>query len=150
MGVEARVLLPTRKFFISTFATAFARIGFSGDFSGSYFWTRILGTAKARELYLLGDRIDAEEALRIGMVHRVFPKSEFRKQVSELALRLAEGPPIAQRYMKRNLNLAESGAHLRELLDLEAEAMMRTARTEDFQSATLAFLRKQKPDFRGR
>jgi 2-(1,2-epoxy-1,2-dihydrophenyl)acetyl-CoA isomerase len=130
--------------------TAFGRIGFSGDFGGSYFWTKILGSAKARELYLLCERIDAEEALRLGMVSRVFPQAEFRKQVGELARRLADGPPIAQRYMKRNLNLAASGGHLREVLDLEAEAMMRTGRTEDFANATLAFLKKEKPSFRGR
>jgi 2-(1,2-epoxy-1,2-dihydrophenyl)acetyl-CoA isomerase len=131
-------------------ATAFQRIGFSGDFGGSYFWTKILGTAKARELYMLGDRVSAEQALEIGMVHRVFPQSEFRKQVGELARRVAEGPPLGYRYMKRNLNLAESGAHLRELLDFEAEAMMRTGRSRDFQNAALAFLRKEKPEFHGR
>ena len=132
------------------FTTAFQRIGFSGDFGGSYFWTHILGTAKARELYLLGDRIDAETALQHGLVSRVFPQSEFRKQVGELARRLADGPPIAYRYMKRNLNLVESGLGLDELLELEAEAMMRTARTEDFAKASVAFLNKEKPEFRGR
>ncbi|MFQ5697157.1 MAG: enoyl-CoA hydratase-related protein [Myxococcota bacterium] len=130
--------------------TAFQRIGFSGDFGGSYLWTRILGTAKARELYLLGERVHADRALELGMVHRVYPQAEFRKQVRELAQRLAEGPPVAYRYMKRNLNLAESGLGLQELLDLEAEAMMRTARTEDFARATAAFLKKEKPEFRGR
>jgi 2-(1,2-epoxy-1,2-dihydrophenyl)acetyl-CoA isomerase len=132
------------------FTTAFRRIGFSGDFGGSYFWTHILGTAKARELYLLGDRIDAQQALQLGMVSRVFPEAEFRKQVGELAQRLAAGPPIAYRYMKRNLNLAEAGLGLEEILELEAEAMMRTARTEDFAKATLAFFKKEKPEFHGR
>ena len=132
------------------FTTAFQRIGFSGDFGGSYFWTHILGTAKARELYMLGDRIDAETALQYGLVSRVFPQAEFRKQVGELARRIADGPPIAYRYMKRNLNLVESGLGLDELLELEAEAMMRTARTEDFANASAAFLNKEKPEFRGR
>jgi 2-(1,2-epoxy-1,2-dihydrophenyl)acetyl-CoA isomerase len=129
--------------------TAFARVGFSGDFGGAYFWTAILGTAKARELYFLGDRVDAPEALRTGMVHRVFPRESFRKDTEEFAQRLAEGPPLGYRYMKRNLNLAER-AHLRELLDLEAEAMMRTGRSDDFRNAAAAFLRKEKPDFKGR
>ena len=132
------------------FTTAFQRIGFSGDFGGSYFWTHILGTAKARELYMLGDRIDAETALQYGLVSRVFPQAEFRKQVGELARRLADGPPIGYRYMKRNLNLVESGLGLDALLELEAEAMMRTARTEDFAKASAAFLNKEKPSFRGR
>lgn len=134
----------------AVFATAFARIGFSGDFGGAYFITRLVGTATARELYMLGERLDASRALEIGLVHRVFAQPSFEKEVDDFARRLAEGPPVAYRYMKRNLNLAESASHLRDLLDLEAEAMMRTARTEDFQRATRAFLAKEKPSFRGR
>jgi 2-(1,2-epoxy-1,2-dihydrophenyl)acetyl-CoA isomerase len=133
----------------AVFTTAFSRIGFSGDFGGSYFMTSIVGTAKARELYLLGERIDAEEALRIGLVHRVFARDTFRKEAQAFAHRLAEGPPIGQRYMKRNLNLAQQ-LHVRDLLDLEAEAMMRTGRSEDFVNAAQAFLKKEKPVFRGR
>ncbi len=129
--------------------TAFAKIGFSGDFGGSYFMTNLLGTAKARELYMLGERIDAEEALRIGLVHRVFPADTFRKETQAFAERLAEGPPLGYRYMKRNLNMALT-ANLRDILDLEAEAMMRTARSEDFRDAVGAFLSKQKPVFKGR
>ncbi len=108
------------------------------------------GPTSARELYLLGERIDAQRALDLGMVSRVFPQAEFRKQVSELAARIAEGPPIAYRYMKRNLNLVESGLGLDELLELEAEAMTRTGRTEDFANGVRAFLQKEKPEFRGR
>ena len=133
----------------AVFATAFARIGFSGDFGGSYFMTSIVGTAKARELYLLGERFDAEEALRIGLVHRVFARDTFRKEAEAFARRLAEGPPIGHRYMKRNLNLAQQ-LHVRDLLDLEAEAMMRTGRSEDFMNAAQAFLKKESPVFRGR
>jgi 2-(1,2-epoxy-1,2-dihydrophenyl)acetyl-CoA isomerase len=129
--------------------TAFARIGFSGDFGGSYFITNLVGTAKARELYMIGERIDATTALDIGLVHRVFSSDTFRKESGEFARRLSEGPPIAYRYMKRNLNLALQ-IHPKELLDLEAEAMMRTARTEDFANATQAFLKKEKPVFSGR
>jgi 2-(1,2-epoxy-1,2-dihydrophenyl)acetyl-CoA isomerase len=129
--------------------TAFARIGFSGDYGGAFFMTQLLGTAKARELYFLSERVDAEEALRIGLVHRVFPKETFRKETEALALRLAEGPPLAHRYMKRNLNLALH-SHLRDILDLEAEAMMRTGRSEDLRAGALAFLKKQKPRFTGR
>ncbi|UCE85786.1 MAG: enoyl-CoA hydratase/isomerase family protein [Deltaproteobacteria bacterium] len=129
--------------------TAFARIGFSGDYGGAFFMTQLVGTAKARELYLLGERIDAEEALRIGLVHRVFPKQGFRKEAEALALQIAEGPPLAYRYMKRNLNLALT-TQLRDILDLEAEAMMRTGRSEDLRTGVLAFLKKEKPRFQGR
>lgn len=133
----------------AVFRTAFAGIGFSGDYGGSYFLTHILGTARARELYLLGEKIDAAEAQRIGLVSRVFPRETFRKEAHALAQRLAAGPPVAHRYMKRNLNLGLQ-MHLRDLLDLEAEAMVRTGTTEDFREAVRAFLKKEPPSFRGR
>jgi 2-(1,2-epoxy-1,2-dihydrophenyl)acetyl-CoA isomerase len=130
-------------------ATAFARTGFSGDFGGSYFLTKLVGSAKAREMYLLNDRIDAAEALRVGLVYRVFGADVFRKEVDALARRLADGPPLSYRYMKRHLNLAEHG-HMQDVLDLEAEAMMYTGRSEDFRLGTAAFLAKTKPKFSGR
>ena len=133
----------------AVFTTAFARIGFSGDFGGSWFATKLLGSAKARELYLLGERFDAAEALRIGLLYRVFAQDVFRKEVDALAHRLAEGPPLSYRYMKRHLNLAMHG-HLRDVLDLEAEAMMYTARSDDFREGTGAFLAKKKAKFTGR
>lgn len=134
----------------AVFTTAFAAIGFSGDYGGSYFMTKLLGTARARELYFLPDRIAADEALRIGLVHRVAPKEKLRAEGAALARRLASGPPIAYRYMKRNLNLAERGIDPRTALDLEAEAMMRTGRTEDFLNGAMAFLNKKPVEFKGR
>jgi 2-(1,2-epoxy-1,2-dihydrophenyl)acetyl-CoA isomerase len=131
------------------FNTAFVRIGFSGDFGGSFFMTHLIGAAKTRELYMLGERIDAAEALSLGMVNRVFPAAKFRTETAAFVQRLVDGPPIALRYMKRNLNLALNG-DLRTVLDLEAEAMMRTARSDDFRNAVRAFLNKEKPHFEGR
>ena len=133
----------------AVFATGFARIGLSGDFGGSYFMTQLLGTAKARELYLLGDRIDAQEALRIGLVNRVVPRDALREQARALARRLADGPPLAYRYMKRNLNAALT-LDARSVLDLEAEGMGHTSRSEDFRQALEAFLNKKQPVFSGR
>ena len=130
------------------FNTAFVRIGFSGDFGGSFFMTHLIGAAKARELYMLGERIGAAEALAIGLVNRVYPAADFRAETAAFAQRLVDGPPIALRYMKRNLNLALTG-DLRTVLDLEAEAMMRTARSDDFRNAVRAFLKKEKPHFEG-
>jgi 2-(1,2-epoxy-1,2-dihydrophenyl)acetyl-CoA isomerase len=131
------------------FATAFARIGFSGDFGGSYFLTKLVGSAKAREMYLLNERIDAAEALRIGLLYRVYSPQSFRAEVDALARKIADGPPLSYRYMKRHLNLALHG-HLRDVLDLEAEAMMYTGRSEDFREGVAAFLRKDKGRFTGR
>jgi 2-(1,2-epoxy-1,2-dihydrophenyl)acetyl-CoA isomerase len=133
----------------AVFTTAFAKIGYSGDYGGAWYLTKIVGTAKARELYFLSERIDAQEALRLGLVNWVAPREKFRAEVKSLAERLAAGPPLAYRYMKRNLNLALT-LHERELLDLESEAMMRTGATEDFRNAASAFLAKKTPTFEGR
>jgi 2-(1,2-epoxy-1,2-dihydrophenyl)acetyl-CoA isomerase len=134
----------------AVFTTAFAAIGFSGDYGGSYFMTKILGTAKARELYFLPERLSAEDAHRLGLVNRVVPKEKLRDEARTIAQRLAAGPPIAYRYMKRNLNLAERGVDPRTALDFEAEAMMRTGRTEDFLNGAMAFLKKKPVVFKGR
>ena len=133
----------------AVFTTAFAKIGYSGDFGGAWYLTQIVGTAKARELYFLSDRIDAAEAARLGIVSWLAPREKFRAETQALAQRLAAGPPLAYRYMKRNLNLALT-SHQRDLLDLEAEAMMRTGATEDFRNAAAAFLAKKTPTFEGR
>ena len=130
--------------------TAFSGIGFSGDFGSSYFLTNMVGSAKARELMLLGEKISAEDAHAMGLVNRVFARDSFRKEVNSFAERLAEGPPLSFRYMKRNINLAEAGGHLRDVLDLEAESMTRTGRSEDLAKATQAFLKKEKAAFKGR
>ena len=129
--------------------TAFARIGYSGDFGGSWFMTQIVGSAKARELYFLGDRLDASEALRIGLVNWVVPREKFREETRALAVRIAAGPPLAYRYMKRNLNFALTGDP-QTALRLEAEGMIRTGQTEDFKAAARAFLEKKTPTFKGR
>jgi 2-(1,2-epoxy-1,2-dihydrophenyl)acetyl-CoA isomerase len=128
--------------------TAFANIGFSGDFGGSYFLTQIVGTAKAREMYFLSEKLKVEDAQRLGIVNWVVPREKFKAEVQTLAQRLAAGPPIAYRYMKRNLNLALT-ANADAVLRLEAEAMMRTGATEDFKNAVKAFLAKKTPVFRG-
>jgi len=134
---------------LARLGTAFARVGYSGDFGGSFFLTRLVGTAKARELYFTADLLDAQEALRLGLVNRVVPDAQLEEETLALAARLSRGPRIAYRYMKRNLNAAESGS-LAELLDLEAWHHMRCGMTEDHREATRAFVDKREPVFRGR
>ncbi len=130
--------------------TSFARVGFSGDWGGTFFATQIVGSARARELYYLSERVSAAEALRIGLVNRVVPAAELEKQTRELALRLAKGPTVAYRYMKENLNRAASGADVFECLDLEATHHVHTGLTEDHREAARAFVEKREPTFRGR
>src|SRR5215510_12468976 len=89
------------------FGTGFAGVGYSGDFGGSWSLTRLIGTAKARELYFLGDIIDATEAASLGLVNRVVEDEGLREETLMLARRVADGPLIAYRYMKLNLFAAE-------------------------------------------
>src|ERR1700742_4361001 len=88
--------------------TAFAKVGFSGDYGGTYFLTKMLGSAKARELYLLSPVLTAKEAFGLGMVTRVLPDAEIDAAAHELAMSLAQGPSIALGYIKRNINNAET------------------------------------------
>jgi 2-(1,2-epoxy-1,2-dihydrophenyl)acetyl-CoA isomerase len=129
--------------------TAFVRVGFSGDFGGSFFLTRLAGTAKARELYFTGRPVEADEALSLGLVNRVVPDEELATVTMELARSLANGPSVALSLMKRNLNCAESG-DLAALLDLEAVHQVQTGRTEDHREAARAFVEKRTPAFTGR
>ena len=130
--------------------TAFAKVGFSGDYGGTFFLTQLVGAAKARELYLLSDRIDAKEAERLGLVNRVVPESALEEQTLELASRLAHGPSVAFRYMKENINRALTGADLEECLDLEATHHVHTGLTEDHRQAAKAFVETRTPVFKGR
>lgn len=103
----------------AVFKTAFNEVGLTGDYGGSWFWTRILGTAKVREFYLLSEKFDAARALSYGLVHRVLPDGELVAHTLELAGRLASRKPWAARLTKRNLNLAQTGT-LAQTLDAEA------------------------------
>ena len=131
------------------FGTAFARVGYSGDFGGSYFLTQLVGTAKARELYYTAELVNAEQALAIGLVNRVVPDAKLEEETMALAAKIAAGPRVALRYMKRNMNAAETGT-LKDLLDLEAWHHTRTGATEDHREAAQAFVAKREPVFRGR
>jgi 2-(1,2-epoxy-1,2-dihydrophenyl)acetyl-CoA isomerase len=129
--------------------TAFARVGFSGDYGGSLFLTQLVGSAKARELYYLSPRLDAQDAERFGLVNRVVPDAALAAETAALAHRLAAGPTVAYRYMKENLNRA-AGADLEECLDLEATHHVHTGLTEDHREAVRAFVEKREPVFKGR
>ena len=131
------------------FGTAFARIGYSGDYGGSWSLTRLVGTAKARELYLTADVIDADEAGRLGIVNRVVADDALQAETMALARRLADGPRVALGYIKRNLFAAET-EDFQTVLDLEAAHQARCALTEDHKEAVAAFVEKRRPVFKGR
>lgn len=129
--------------------TAFAKVGFAGDYGGTYFLTQLVGAAKARELYLLSDRVSAEEALRLGLANWVVGPDALAEKAQEIAQRLASGPAVAYRYMKENLNRA-MGGEVGECLDMEVTHHVHCAQTEDHKAAALAFVEKRTPVFQGR
>jgi 2-(1,2-epoxy-1,2-dihydrophenyl)acetyl-CoA isomerase len=129
--------------------TAFARVAFSGDYGGTWFLTRLVGSGKAKELYYFSDRLSAEDAERLGIVNAIFPLADFEREVMARARRLAEGPSIAYRYMKENLNRAVTG-ELGDCMDLEVTHHVHAALTEDHREATQAFVDKRDPRFHGR
>ncbi|MCS3731562.1 enoyl-CoA hydratase [Bradyrhizobium betae] len=128
--------------------TAFAKVGFSGDYGGTYFLTQLLGSARARELYLTSPVLTAKEAHAIGMVTRVVPDAEIDAAAHELALSLAQGPSIALGFIKRNINNAEH-LPLEDCFDGEAIHHTRCSDTEDHKEAAKAFVEKRKPSFKG-
>ncbi len=129
--------------------TAFARVGFSGDYGGSWFLTQLVGPARARELYFTSAKLTADDAADLGIVTRVVDDEEFPDAVDELARGLAMGPTLAFRYMKENLNRALT-EDLESCLDGEAIGMIRTSRSDDHREGAVAFTEKRAPRFTGR
>ena len=129
--------------------TAFARVGLSGDYGGTWFLTQLVGPAKAKELYFLPERMDMETAVGLGIVNRAVPADEFESTWRDLATRLAAGPSIAYRYMKENINRSVSG-DLDTCLELESTHHRHTGTTADHKEASKAFVEKREPVFHGR
>ena len=124
-------------------------MGLSGDYGGTWFLTQLVGAAKARELYFLSDVLDAARIETLGLANRVVADDELAGETMALAERLANGPAIALRYMKRNLNVALHGT-LSEGLDSEAYGMLRSRASDDHKEAARAFVEKRPPSFEGR
>jgi 2-(1,2-epoxy-1,2-dihydrophenyl)acetyl-CoA isomerase len=131
------------------FGTAYAKVGFGGDFGTTWLLARYAGAPKAKELFFLGENIDAAEAHRIGIVNRVMEPGRLTGEVAEMAARIAAGPLTSFRYMKANVNLAAS-TDFRTLLDREAETHLRCGMTEDHREGVRAFMEKRAAKFTGR
>lgn len=123
-------------------------IGIMPGAGGTQRWTRLVGLARAKELVMLGERIGAEEALRLGLVHRVFPKPRFEEEVRKFALKLAEAPPIALAMAKLSLNFG-ANMDLQGALLLESALFSLLFGTKDMLEGLSAFLSKRRPEFKG-
>jgi 2-(1,2-epoxy-1,2-dihydrophenyl)acetyl-CoA isomerase len=129
--------------------TAFAKVAFAGDYGGTWFLTQLVGSSKAKELYYFSERLSAGDAERLGIVNAIFAAADFDREVMARARRLAQGPSIAYRYMKENLNRAATG-ELSDCMDLEVTHHVHTGLTEDHREAAQAFMDKREPRFHGR
>ena len=130
--------------------TAFAKVGFAGDYGGSLFMSQLVGTAKARELYFLSDRISAKEAEDLGLTNWVVEPEALQESAAGIAQKLANGPTVAYSYMKENLARALTSADVHDCLDLEASHHIHCGGTDDHKNAVEAFIEKRTPVFEGR
>jgi 2-(1,2-epoxy-1,2-dihydrophenyl)acetyl-CoA isomerase len=144
LGCDLRFAAPSAKF-----NTAFLDVGVAGDMGGPWSLTHLLGAAKARELYFMPRKIDAEEALRIGLVSRLFPDETIQDEVRAIATRLADAAPIALRTMKANF-LETERLSFRDFIALESRRHIDIFKTEDTREAFRAKVEKRKPNFQGR
>jgi 2-(1,2-epoxy-1,2-dihydrophenyl)acetyl-CoA isomerase len=144
LATDLRIAADTARF-----VEAFARVGLVPDGGGTYFLPRLVGTAKAMELILLADIIDAQEALRIGLVNRVVPADQLEQETLKLAGRLAQGPTVAYGLAKTGLYQG-LGMSLEDVLNMEARNQAIAVRTPDRAEGVAAFLEKRPPRFTGR
>lgn len=130
-------------------STGYMKVGLSGDYGIAWLLTRLVGTSRARELMFLAEKVDAKRCEAIGLFNRVVPDTALQAEAFALAKTLAEGPTVALRSMKNNLDEALS-FDFDTALDHEAERLVRAAATEDHREAVQAFIEKRKPNFKGK
>lgn len=124
------------------------RLGLIPGWGGTQRLIRLVGLAKAKELIMMGDRISAQEALRIGLIQKVVPMQELKEEARSLAKKLADGPPIALKLAKYALNYGTQ-VPLEVGLKVELEAFGILSTTKDLIEGVSAFMEKRKPEFKG-
>ncbi len=133
----------------ASFIQAFSKIGLIPDSAGTFILPRLIGWQKASSIMMLGDKIGAAEAERIGMIYKVLPDEGFAEASMQLALTLADMPTCGLAYTKKALNWSYSHT-LDEQLMNEDKLQQRAASTSDFKEGVKAFVEKRKPVFRGK
>jgi len=133
----------------AVFGQNFAKVGLFPDYGGTYFLPQLVGPSKAAELFYTGDMIDAQAALRLGLVNRVVPGAQLEAEVKTFAAKLAAGPPVAMRAVKQTLFGGEKDA-LSRALEAEVQHQMRCFASDDCLEGIHAFFEKRAPKFQGR
>lgn len=132
-----------------SFIQAFSKIGLVPDSGGTFFLPRLIGFQKASALMMLGDKIPAIEAERLGMIYKVVPFETFEEEVQNIASVLAQMPTKALGMTKRLLNESMSNS-LENQLAMEGKLQIEAAQSEDYAEGVDAFVNKRKPEFKGK
>jgi 2-(1,2-epoxy-1,2-dihydrophenyl)acetyl-CoA isomerase len=132
----------------ATFGQNFAKVGLFPDYGGTYFLPELVGPSKAAEMFYTGDMIDAKMALQLGLVNRVVPAAQLEAEVKAFAAKLAAGPPMAIRAVKKTLFVDQKEA-LERALEMEVAQQMKCFASEDCLEGVRAFFEKRPPKFRG-
>lgn len=133
----------------ATFRAAWGRVGLVPDAGAAFFLPRLVGIGRAMDMMLTGEPVDATEAMRIGLVTRVWPDEEFAAGWRGYARSLAAGATEAFALTKEGLNFAMARG-FDEFLEIEADLQTRAGRTGDYARGVRAFATKQRPEFEGR
>jgi 2-(1,2-epoxy-1,2-dihydrophenyl)acetyl-CoA isomerase len=131
-----------------SFIQAFSLIGLVPDSAGTYFLPRLIGFQKALALAMLGDKISAEDAEKMGMIYKSVPLEEFEETISKLALKLANMPTKALGLIKELFNSSMTNT-LDQQLALESKLQIEAAQSNDYAEGVAAFIEKRKPNFNG-
>ncbi len=130
------------------FKQAFAQLGLYPDLGATFFLPRLVGLARASELFYTSERLSAEEAREIGIVYRVYPHDQFDEETGKFAHQVAEGPPLAYRDVKRTM-ISEAHQALNQAIDEENRLQLHCFLSEDCGEGLNAFLEKRAPHFHG-
>jgi len=146
IALACDIVVATEK---ASFIQAFSKIGLIPDSAGTFFLPRLIGFQKATALMMTGDKVDAVEAERIGMIYKYFSVETFEEEVNKLAVKMAKMPTKGLGLTKRVLNQSLTN-NLQEQLALESKYQIEAAQTEDYSEGVNSFMEKRKPNFQGK
>lgn len=134
---------------VATFGQSFSRVGLFPDYGGTFFLPELAGPSAAAEMFYTGDLIDAQTALRLGIISRVVPAAQLEAEVKSLAQKIAQGPPLAIQAVKRVLFAARKD-ELEKALEREVQQQMKCFHSQDCSEGIRAFFEKRQPNFQGK